>query len=766
MIVDSYLVYAVMSVTNLRRNKRVYDVLKSSDAQKPAGDLIPSKTWLYVFGGLAIISAILALSLRMDNRFENMLNSTSEEAGTYDEFLDTFGSDEFIIVGISGKPIFEESALDVMVETLENLETVPFVEMVTGIPTVYRDRFGSEDPEALVDEIVSTPFYRGLFISEDESIAGLLVNTEELNNPGDRELLVEGLENAVIPLENYGFRVDLVGGPIFNVRLNGISMKESFRIFPIAAVLSLIVLFGFLRSFRAIIVVILCGALSLLYTISLVAIWGRTLNVVTSMLPIILWVLAIANCIHLVCRYQYYRVTIPDAREALRAALMDVRRACTLSAITTSFGFISLTLADIGPIQELGFLMSAGLLISLAVNLLLGPNLLLLMNVPAPRGKEANSDHWFRAIGTRAFQFRSVILVLCCGVAAAGLYSAFNVQTERDSLAFMPEGSETVESYRFVLGNLTGSGTLEIAIQTPDGWLAEEYWEPISNLKSRLSESSLVPRVMSPYDFLKKIRQWDEDLEPESYRLPDSKEHAEELLEILEPEDKTELRRLVTDDGKTVRVTAIISSTDSNDLRKVANIALEELDRLPAPLTGYATGIGLRMEKMQAKLVSTQIKTFSLAFVLVFLCISIGLKSMRLMIVAIFPNLVPILTVFVSMYLLKISLDAATVMVASIALGIAVDDTVHLLTAIFHERRKGQDTQEAVVNGVVRIGASISVTTVAAAIGFFTLSLSEFIPVAYFGLLSGIAMVMALGADFLLVPALFSFGATISSTRK
>jgi predicted RND superfamily exporter protein len=732
----------------------------------PKADLIPSKTWVYVFGGLALISAIFSLSLRMDNRFENMLNSSSDEARVYEEFLDTFGSDEFIIVGISGKPIFEESALDVMVESLEILETVPFVEMVTGIPTVYRDRFGLEDPEALVDEILSTPFYRGLFINEDENIAGLLINTEELNAAGDRELLVEGIENAVKPLEDYGFRVDLVGGPIFNVRLNGISLKESFRIFPIAAVLSLIVLYVFLRSVRAIAVVILCGALSLLYTMSLVAVAGRTLNVVTSMLPIILWVLAIANCIHLVCRYQYYRITLPDAEEALRAALMDVRRACSLSAITTSFGFISLTLADIGPIQELGFLMSGGLLISLAVNLLLGPNLLLLMNVPAPRGKEENRDHWFHSIGMRAFQFRIVIVLVCCGIGVGGVYSAINVKTERDSLSFMPKDSNTVESYRFVLGNLTGSGTLELAIQTPDGWLTEDYWDSISNLKLKISESSLVPRVMSPYDFLKKVRQWDEDLAPESYRLPDSKAHAEELLDILEPEDKAELSRLVTEDGKTIRVTVIISSTDSNDLRRVADIALAELDQLPLPLTGYATGIGLRMEKMQDRLVSTQIKTFSLAFVLVFLCISIGLKSVRLMIVAIFPNMVPILSVFISMYLLKISLDAATVMVASIALGIAVDDTVHLLTAIYHERRKGQDTREAVVNGVVKIGASISVTTAAAAIGFFTLSMSEFIPVAYFGLLSGIAMVMALVADFLVVPALFSFGTDISQHEE
>ena len=134
---------------------------------------------------------------------------------------------------------------------------------------------------------------------------------------------------------------------------------------------------------------------------------------------------------------------------------------------------------------------------------------------------------------------------------------------------------------------------------------------------------------------------------------------------------------------------------------------------------------------------------------------------MRVMIVAVLPNLVPILTVFISMYLLEITLNAATVMVASIALGIAVDDTVHLLTAIQQAVISGDDHHAAIIQGIVKVGAPVTVTTVSATIGFFTLATSAFVPVAYFGILSGIAMIMALVADLLLVPALFSLDSTL-----
>ena len=139
--------------------------------------------------------------------------------------------------------------------------------------------------------------------------------------------------------------------------------------------------------------------------------------------------------------------------------------------------------------------------------------------------------------------------------------------------------------YKFILDNLTGTSALEIVIRTPGGWLNDEYWAPIQELQGRLSELAVVPRVMSPYEILKKIHQWDEDLDPIYYRLPDSGEDAQELLDMLEPEEKEGIRRYTAEDGETIRVTVMVNSMDGEDFARVGEIAQEEIAKLPEPLS-------------------------------------------------------------------------------------------------------------------------------------------------------------------------------------
>ena len=120
------------------------------------------------------------------------------------------------------------------------------------------------------------------------------------------------------------------------------------------------------------------------------------------------------------------------------------------------------------------------------------------------------------------------------------------------------------------------------------------------------------------------------------------------------------------------------------------------------------------------------------------------------------PNLMPLLSVFTTMAVLDIPLNAGTVMVASISLGIAVDDTVHFIVGYHRHRIRGQGKNEAIRSTLSKVGPSLIVTTITACIGFFTLSQSAFPPISNFGLLAGIAIIVALLADILLVPAIFA----------
>lgn len=717
----------------------------------------PSRRGPLVLLALSALAAFFCMQLRIDNRHDRLISSTNQEAQDYYAFLESFGSDEFIIVALSERPLFDLDGLDAMLESLERLEAIPEVSHVAGLPTIFRNRFGGEDPEELEVEVTSTPFYQGLILSADKKVTGLLIEPVVLETSQSRKDLVAGVRDAIGPLVAHGFRVELVGGPVFSTTINRLSMTESLRAFPVAAVASLIVLLLLVHSVKAGAVVVACGVVTLLLTLGLAGASGRPLNLITTSLPLVLWVLAIANCIHIVTRYQRHVHEGLDPAAAMGLTLDELRFSCALSAITTALGFFSLMVADVVPIRELGIYVGLGMLISLAANLILAPYLLVVMRVPGSRLKLADHSRLLEPVAAGVIRHPGPVLLVFVLLVALGGYSTTQIESEPNSLRFLPEDSEVVRAYDYVAENLTGMYTLEVVFSTPEGWLEPSYWDPITAIADRIAVSPIVSRVLTPLDFLKKMNQWDHDLDPVHYVLPETRSEGEALVDLLEDEDHFQIDRFVTADGMMIRMSVMMNSMNAKDFEKLIALAKAEVALLPEPMSGTVTGLAARMQVMSVGLVKTQFKSYGVAFVLIFLSIFVGLRSFKLTLVSILPNVVPLLSAFTTMALLGLSLDAATVMVASISLGIAVDDTVHFLAGYHRHRLRGESNHAAIRGTLSSVGPSITVTTVTACIGFFTLCQSSFVAIRYFGLLSGIAILMALVADLLLVPALFAW---------
>ena len=170
--------------------------------------------------------------MRVDNRLERWVDTDPAEARRYHEFRDRFGSDEFVVVALSGVPLFDAESLDAMVAAQERLEAVPGVTRVDSLAAVYRDLFGGEDPEALEAEATSTPFYRGLLLSDDSKVTAMLVEVDPVAEPEARHRIVSDLRRAVEPLEAQGFSVELVGSTVLVDALDELSRREALAHLP------------------------------------------------------------------------------------------------------------------------------------------------------------------------------------------------------------------------------------------------------------------------------------------------------------------------------------------------------------------------------------------------------------------------------------------------------------------------------------------------------------------------------------------------------
>lgn len=710
---------------------------------------------LMALGALAVP---FAMRVHVDNRLERWVDAHGDAAHVYARFCGLFGSDEFVIGAYTGKGLFGAEALEEQIETLARLEAVPHVSRVSGIPAVFRDEFGGEDLDALREEFLSTPFYRNVLISDDGRVGGLLVEANAPGTPEGRRDLMRGIENAFFPLRESGWEVHLVGPPQLNVALDELSAGEAQRVFPLAVVCAVVVLLLLFRSIRATVVALACAALSILLTIGLMGLMGRSMTMVTSAMPSLLWVLVLSNIIHILRRYQRYRVnaSLPDA---LRRALRETAPACVLAAVTTAFGFGSLLVAEMVPVRELGAFAAVGLLISLAVNLLAGPLLIRWLGVPAPRHAASAAPKWPGALLRFTRRRAKAVLIVSAIIVVVALTSVARIRIESDPLVFLPPDSPVLRDYHFVGERLSGFYALELLIDTPGGWLRPEVWQSLDHVAAVLSSMPAVARVNSPLDLLRKLKQWDNGFEPVSYALPENTEAARALLADMNDSGRAALRRLAADSGDVVRMSVLVRVMGSHEFHEVVRAAEGALQGLPSPMHGQATGIVLQLVNAQLDLVYTQLESLGLAFLIVFGCIGVGLRSWRLTLISIPPNLLPILSAFTIMAAAGIALDAATVMMASVALGIAVDDTIHMLSAYRDQRRAGHTSVDSVETGFRQVAPPMMMTTAVACIGFFALCVSAFVPIQYFGGLSGVAMLVALAADLIMVPAiLFVFG--------
>ena len=215
----------------------------------------------------------------------------------------------------------------------------------------------------------------------------------------------------------------------------------------------------------------------------------------------------------------------------------------------------------------------------------------------------------------------------------------------------------------------------------------------------------------------------------------------------------------------TLRLSVLARPTGSSEHRELLQAIDGEFAKLGVDWRSRVTGIVPLLVDMQEQLVESQIRSFGLAFLLIGPVIALLLRSARFALLSLAPNLMPIVVALGVMSLFDIALDPATVMIAGIALGIGVDDTIHLLEYYLCRRREGMAAGEAVGISLQTVGRAMIRTSVVAALGFFALCFSEFLPLLYFGIFTSLAMLVALGASLIVLPALLLWADTANSAE-
>lgn len=568
--------------------------------------------------------------------------------------------------------------------------------------------------------------------------------------------MVEAVED-VARRWDAGGGVRLAGPPVLNAELDRSSRRAARAFFPLVFALSAAVLLWRFRSLRSLAVCYLPVGAGIAVTLAAMRLTGGTLDMLTVSLPPVLWVLGLSTSIHLLSRYRRRVAAGTDVTTAIERSLGELARPCLFSAVTTALGFVSLTFASLEPVRRMGAYAALGVLLCVAFNFLLFPCLAAgdrprASGATAPRGRSGGQA----ALLARPARDHAVGVLGIGAVLAAALALAVpRIEVESNVVEFLRSDHPLVRTYTEILPQLTGPYSLEVLLTPPPATPPVEMVAASDRLAGRLEQLPGVARVLDAADLVAKTSQRTFAASPDAADLPRDPDTFAVAWDATARQLPRELAAFYRPETGTLRLSVLAAPMGSGAHRELVSRIRATVDAEVDPSwRPRLTGIVDLLVEMQAALVRSQVRSFAAAFVLIGPVIGLLLGSLRYALLSAAPNLLPVLCALGAMALLGIRLDPATVMIAAMALGIAVDDTIHFLTAYLDERRRGLAAPGAVERTLRVVGGPMALTSGIAALGFLVLCLSDFVPLRHFGLLTALTLGAALLGDLLLLPSL------------
>jgi len=764
--------------------------------------------WIVVVGCLllAAASALLASRVHFDNSFESYFNRDDPAYSTYLEFRDDFGSDEVSYILYEAPDLAHGvwtlevmRAIRQLTRTLEeevpfakevtSLANVEFLEPMTGGLKIYEllEKL-PESQEALLEikrKAMAKPIYVGSLVSADGNRAAIMIEMEKSSiDPLDRIRLDpnggDGLDNlypqasynkieAILARPEYaGIRFHHTGDVPLNSVMNKIAAAEGPILGGICfAVIAALLLFFFRRPAEIIGPLAVVGV-SVLITVGLLAALGWSLDLMFSMLPTLLIAVGVTASVHVISEFRAYHARMGNRREALRRTLYLVGTPCLLTSLTTAAGFASMSVAPIKTIYRFAIYSSAGVVVAFVLTMSLLPAFLSFGPQAAGRGKierQARQGKEGRFLGrslawVARFDIRKRRSILAFTLAVFAISVAGMTKLTVDS-NFLADFSEDVRVRRdtiFADQVMGGTNSFVYLFDTgvTDGIKEPALLREIERLQAEADmQTYIVKKTLSIVDLLKDINQSFHDGDPEYYRLPETRELVAQYLLLYEMSGGEDLEEYVSSDYSRATLELRCRWTDSSVIAQMAQNLASYLETKPLRgSTASETGIGALWVELIDYITKSQIRGFLLAFAVIAAMMCTLFRSIRIGLLSMVPNLSPVLLTLGGMGWVGVPLDYVRLLIAPVAIGIAVDNAIHLVTRYRHEFLAHRDYEQALYASMKDVGRALFIGSVVLVLGFLVFLMSAMDSQATFGVLLATTIIIALMANFFLMPAL------------
>ena len=766
---------------------------------------------LFLMG--AVISQIPKITI--DTSTEGFLHDNDPTLLEYNAFRDQFGRDEVVIIAIESPNIFSQDFLKKLKMLHEELEeNVPLIEDITSLVNARSTRgetnelivedlledWPQNEPEmtTLKNRVISNPLYKNLLISEDGQFTAIVIKTQSYSGLTQEDDVLEGFDDpptaapapndpavskkqyltdeensrvvAAVKLTVDKFRspdfpVYVAGSPVVTHFLKRTMMKDMRKFVALAIVTVAVLLYLMFRRISGVLLPLIIVGLSLLCTVGIMAILKVPIKVPTQILPSFLLAVGVGTSVHILAIF-FQRYEKNGTKEgAVAYALGHSGLAILMTNVTTASGLLSFSTSEVAPIADIGIFAGIGVMLTFATTIVLLPALLALFPIKNKQKsgrdqKIAVMDRFISMVSHFSTSHPIPIITVSSTIIVLSVIGASMIHFSHHILGWFPKASDIRIATEKIDHEMRGTLNLEVVIDTgkENGLYEPDLLKRIENAaiytESLEYEEVFVGKAWSLTTILKEINQALNENRPAYYAIPDNRDLIAQEFLLFENSGSDDLEDFVDSQFTMARFTVKGPFEDvvkyNSFLQTIHRYFTSHFHETKITFTGMMT----LLARTVSNAIKSMAKSYIIALGVITILMIILIGRVRIGLLSMVPNLAPILLMLGVIGATDIPMDLFTMMVGSIAIGLAVDDTIHFMHNFRRYYDQSGDPRQAVFKTLHTTGRAMLVTTIVLSMGFLIFIFASMNNLFYFGLLTAFTIVMALVADYLLAPAL------------
>ncbi|MDM8541080.1 MMPL family transporter [Desulfococcaceae bacterium HSG9] len=698
----------------------------------------------------------------------------------YDDTVATFGSDKITVVYIKDSHIFTPEMLARLSDFHFALDGLPDVIRVDSLFSIANlkgeDGFLNIEPffenipetiaaaETIKADALKNPIAVNNIVASDGSAITFNVFLDEGVSPDDETQFSTQVDEVIATIASHVEQVFQLGTP-YSTRMCYEGLVHDQRtVVPLAFLLFSLTSLVIWRSFSLLSLTIITSGLSVIWTLGFMGLFNIPMNLFTAIIPALLIVVGSTEDMHLFSEYQAGLRETGTRTGAVPYMIQRSGLALMLTALTTFLGFLAISLNKILILKQFGITCAFGLMVNPLVTFLAAPVFLRFFGPRSVVDSTSRASEFVNALFTglarkitilnRAYKWQA-FGIFTGTILIVGIFT-FQIKIDNDLVGVFKPSSPLRVSSKQLHEELAGAQTFLIHIKSENAnaFNQPENLAQIAAIQAFLRQSSWCDLTVSIVDYLKLTSREMHDGDKAFNKIPDSSDLSAQYLLIL-PAD--EITSLITDDASEVNIIVRHNVSSSHGLKEIVAQITDFIEgNLNPRFECRITGESIISLTAADTLVTGQVTSLSFTLVVVFLLMYVLFTNVKAGVLSLATNMLPIILYCGLMGVLGIFLNTGTSMVAVIAIGIAVDDTVHFMTRYSKEMRRLQNQDKAIEACIHHLIRPTMATSIGLALGFSAIMLSDLLPLIHFGFLAALTILVALMADLIITPILLA----------